>query len=64
MKTITLPEFFNRWRKAHWPPLIGRGKTLHGEEAREAEQTDAKQGWEYEGGAIKPARAPGRKIPL
>ena len=61
MKTITLPEFFNRWRKAHWPPLTGRGNTLHGEEAREAEQTDAKQN---EGGAIKPARAPGRKIPL
>jgi len=64
ISTIKLSDLFRRWRKAEWPRSTGPHDPLRGEVMRAAEHGASSQEWEAEGGAIKPAAAPGPKIPL
>ena len=58
------PELFVRWNQAGWPVLGLKPQPLPSEALRTAEQVAAKQEWEAEGGAIKPAIVPAQKLPL
>ena len=65
MKTITLPEFFNRWRQAtNWPIFRSTPETAREAQVRKADQLAANQEWEDEGGTTtKQPPTTGAKAP-
>ena len=64
ISTLKLSDLFRTWRKAEWPRAAGPHEPLRGEQVRNAEHSAAREEWEDEGGAIKPAPYSGPKLPL